>query len=77
MKEDTYGELDRMFREAGFIRTRIVVAPRAHRLFAMPCFVALALEWVFARIPRGLHTAICRSRVGRSLLGITMIAEKA
>jgi ubiquinone/menaquinone biosynthesis C-methylase UbiE len=77
MKEYTYGELDRIFREAGFARTRILVAPRAYRLFALPCFVAIALEWVFAQVPRRFHTRICRSRVGRSLLGITMIAEKA
>jgi ubiquinone/menaquinone biosynthesis C-methylase UbiE len=76
MQEYTYGQLARKFRAAGFDRIRILVAPRSHRLFSMPLMLALFLEQAFARVPRRFHTRICRSRVVRSLMGITLIAEK-
>jgi ubiquinone/menaquinone biosynthesis C-methylase UbiE len=76
MREYCYAELDHIFRDAGFVKTRVVVAPQAHRFFGLPKKIALALEGAFARVPRPLHTAICRSRVTRALMGITMIAEK-
>jgi hypothetical protein len=31
---------------------------------------------MFALTPRVLHTRVCRSKVARALLGITMMAEK-
>jgi SAM-dependent methyltransferase len=75
--EYTYADLDAMFRAAGFSRTRFLIAPRAFRICAMPRFAALLCERLIARVPRKLHTLICRSHAMRALLGITMIAEKA
>jgi hypothetical protein len=33
-------------------------------------------ESFFAMVPQSLHTQICRSRIGRSLLGITILVQK-
>lgn len=76
MREYSYADLGRIFEEAGFRRMRILVAPRAYSLFSLPRFAAEAFEKLFAAVPRSLHTRICRSRVARALLGITVIAEK-
>jgi len=77
LKEYSYRELNGLMKQAGFARTRIWIAPRAYRAFALPQSVAEAIEALLARTPRPLHTAICRSKVARALLGITMMAEKA
>lgn len=76
MKEYTYASLSEILRDAGFVRPRIIIAPRAHRLGTIPRFAAVIAETLFSIVPRGLHTYICRSNVGRTLLGITMIVEK-
>jgi ubiquinone/menaquinone biosynthesis C-methylase UbiE len=76
MREYTYESLHSMLREAGFIRPRILIAPRAIRLFDLPYPIARAIEAGLAAIPRRFHTEICRSSVGRTLLGITMLVEK-
>lgn len=76
MKEYIYAELIALFDEAGFTRQHILVAPRAYRVCTLPRFIALAAETLFARVPRNLHTLICRSHAVRALLGVTMIGEK-
>lgn len=76
MKEYTYAELMRLFAEAGFVNVRILIAPRAYRLFVMPRFIALMLERLLDAVPRDLHTFICRSAPVRALMGATVIAEK-
>lgn len=76
MKEYTYASLSEILRDAGFVRPTIIIAPRAHRFGTMPRFLAIMLEALFSAVPRRLHTYICRSRAGRSLLGITMRVEK-
>jgi SAM-dependent methyltransferase len=76
LREYSCAEIDALFREAGFVRLRFLVAPRALQLLTLPRFVAFALENLFAHMPRRLHTRICRSNVVRALLGITLIAEK-
>lgn len=77
MKEYTYASLVEILRDAGFVRPTIVIAPRAYRLGTMPKVVGLILETIFNAIPRSVHTHICRSRVARALLGITVMAKKA
>lgn len=77
LKEYSYRELNGLMKQAGFARTRIWIAPRAYRAFALPQWLAETTEAILARTPRPLHTAICRSRIARALLGITMMAEKA
>jgi hypothetical protein len=76
MKEYTYASLSEILHDAGFVRPTIIIAPRAHRFGTMPRFLAIMLEALFSAVPRRLHTSICRSRLGRSLLGITMMVEK-
>lgn len=76
MREYSYAELHQIFRSAGFSRMRILIAPRAHRAFALPQAIAEMLEKLCARVPRKYHTTICRSRLVRALLGMTVIAEK-
>ncbi len=76
MREYTYESLHRILRGAGFIRPRIIIAPRGFRLFELPYAVARPIEAAFATVPRKLHTFICRSHVARALLGITLMVEK-
>ena len=76
IREYTYGELDKLFHDAGFRGGRIVMAPRALYLATVPRFLVLPIEAMVQRIPRKLHTAICRSAIVRALMGITMIANK-
>lgn len=76
MREYSYQSLYQLMRDTGFVRPRIVIAPRAYRLFDIPYPLAHLVEMMFAAAPRSLHTQICRSRIGRSLLGITMMVEK-
>ncbi len=76
MKEYTYASLRHLLTGAGFVRPRIVIAPRAYRLFSLPYTLARAIETVFAAVPRSLHTRIARSKPARALLGITMMVEK-
>jgi ubiquinone/menaquinone biosynthesis C-methylase UbiE len=76
MKEYTYASLSEVLRDAGFTHPTIIIAPRAYRFCTMPRTVALILEAIFSAVPRSLHTYVCRSRVGRTLLGITMMVEK-
>jgi hypothetical protein len=76
MKEYTYRELTAIFTGAGLTNVRVLLAPRAYDLFALPRAFAFALEYIFARVPRRLHTRICRSRFVRALLGVTVIAQK-
>ena len=76
MKEYTYASLSEVLRDAGFVRPRILIAPRAYRLGSLPRSVALIAEALFGAVPRSLHTYVCRSKIGRALLGITMIVEK-
>lgn len=77
LKEYSYRELNRIMKDAGFDRTGIWIAPRAFRAFALPQVVAEGVESLLAMTPSSLHTTICRSRIARALLGITMMAEKA
>jgi SAM-dependent methyltransferase len=76
MKEYTYASLIEILRDAGFVQPKIVIAPRAYRIGVMPKFFGLMLEALFGAVPRRFHTYICRSRVARTLLGITIIAKK-
>jgi ubiquinone/menaquinone biosynthesis C-methylase UbiE len=76
MREYSYKSLCKLMRDSGFVRPRIIIAPRAYRLFDIPYAVARMTEMAFAAVPQSLHTQICRSRIGRSLLGITMLVEK-
>ncbi|MGQ0532328.1 MAG: class I SAM-dependent methyltransferase [Caulobacteraceae bacterium] len=76
MKEYTCRDLAPIFENASFTNIRVLIAPRAYDPFVMPRFLAFALEDLFARAPRRLHTQICRSRPVRALLGVTMIARK-
>lgn len=76
MCEYSYKSLYQLMRRTGFVHPRIIVAPRAYRLFGLPYALARLAESLFAAVPQSLHTPICRSRIGRSLLGITMIVEK-
>ncbi|MGD9982449.1 MAG: class I SAM-dependent methyltransferase [Hyphomonadaceae bacterium] len=76
MREYSYETLYRLVGDAGFVHPRIMIAPRAYRLFDLPYALARLVERVFAAAPRSLHTPICRSHIGRSLLGITMMVEK-
>ena len=76
MKEYTYAELLRLFAEAGFVDIRILIAPRALRLFELPDFIALRLERLLGAVPRDLHTLVCRSSPVRALMGATIIAQK-
>jgi hypothetical protein len=76
MQEYSYETLVQIFKEAGFVRPRIIIAPRAHRLIDLSYVFARPIEMAFAAVPRSLHTLICRSAIGRTLLGITIIAEK-
>jgi len=77
LKEYSYGELTALMKRAGFARTRIWIAPRAFRAFGITQWLAEAIEASLSATPQALHTAICRSKIARSLLGITMMAEKA
>ncbi len=76
IREYTYRELNQLFTQAGFRGGRIVLAPRAMHLATVPHFLILPFEAMVERIPRKLHTAICRSAIIRALMGITMIANK-
>lgn len=76
MKEYTYASLTEILRDAGFVYPKIVIAPRAYRIGTMPKFFGLMLEATFGAVPRSLHTYICRSKVARTLLGITIVAKK-
>lgn len=76
MQEYTYASLRRLLTDAGFVRPRIIVAPRAYRLLTLPYAIARALEVILAAVPRSLHTHIARSKPARALLGITMMVEK-
>jgi ubiquinone/menaquinone biosynthesis C-methylase UbiE len=76
LKEYSYKELHHLLRSAGFGRTSIWIAPRAYRAFTLPQFAGEWIERMFALTPRVLHTRVCRSKVARALLGITMMAEK-
>jgi ubiquinone/menaquinone biosynthesis C-methylase UbiE len=76
MHEYTYASLLRLVRDAGFVRPRIIIAPRAQRLFEIPYALARPIEMMLAAVPRSMHTAICRSPICRALLGITMMVEK-
>jgi ubiquinone/menaquinone biosynthesis C-methylase UbiE len=76
MREYSYKSLYKLMNGAGFVRPRILIAPRAYRLFNIPYPLARFAESFFAAVPQSLHTPICRSRIGRSLLGITMMVEK-
>lgn len=76
MREYSYKSLYKLMHGAGFVHPRIIVAPRAYRLFDLPYTLARMAESFFAAVPQSMHTRICRSRIGRSLLGITMLVEK-
>lgn len=76
LKEYTYCSLDKLFREAGFGRTRFIVAPRAHLLMTLPRFVAIGIDKLLELTPPSLHTLVCRNPISRALLGVTMMAEK-
>lgn len=76
LKEYTYASLSEILQDAGFVRPTIIIAPRAHRFGTLPKFFAIMLEALFGAVPRRFHTNICRSRVGRTLLGITIMVEK-
>ena len=76
MCEYSYKSLYELMRATGFVHPRIIIAPRAYRLFDVPYTLARLAERFFAAVPRRFHTRICRSGVGRSLLGITMMVEK-
>ena len=76
LKEYSYRELHAILKAAGFRRLSVWVAPRAFRLMTLPQAVAQAIEACFAVVPRSLHTPICRSKLARALLGITMMAQK-
>lgn len=76
MCEYSYKSLYDLMRKTGFVRPRILIAPRAYRMFDLPYALARLAESFFAAVPQSLHTPICRSRIGRSLLGITMMVEK-
>lgn len=76
LKEYSYKELRALMRKAGFGRTSIWIAPRAYRAFTLPQFAGEWIEGLFSLTPRRLHTKICRSKVARALLGVTMMAEK-
>jgi ubiquinone/menaquinone biosynthesis C-methylase UbiE len=76
LKEYSYRELHRVLKDAGFVRMKAWVAPRAYRAFVLPQFAAEFIEACFAAVPRRWHTPVCRSRIARALLGITMMAEK-
>ncbi|MGE0532500.1 MAG: class I SAM-dependent methyltransferase [Hyphomonadaceae bacterium] len=76
LKEYSYKELRALMRKAGFGRTSIWIAPRAYRAFTLPQFAGEWIESLFGLVPRSLHTKICRSKVARALLGVTMMAEK-
>jgi SAM-dependent methyltransferase len=76
LQEYTYCSLDKLFREAGFGRTRFIVAPRAHLLMSLPRFAAIGIEQFLDLAPQSLRVRICRNPIARALLGVTMIAEK-
>lgn len=76
LKEYSYKELRALMRDNGSTRTRIWIAPRAYRAFVLPQFACELIESVFALAPSSLHTRVCRSKVARALLGITMMADK-
>lgn len=76
LKEYSYKELHAILKDAGFVHMRAWVAPRAFRAFTLPQFAAEAIEACFAAAPRRFHTKVCRSKIARALLGITMMAEK-
>jgi SAM-dependent methyltransferase len=76
MREYTYRDLTAILTGAGFRDVRVLLAPRAYDLFGLPRGLAFAIEDILARVPRRLHTRICRSRIVRALLGVTMIAQK-
>jgi ubiquinone/menaquinone biosynthesis C-methylase UbiE len=76
LKEYSYKELHAILKGAGFERMRVWIAPRAYRAFTLPQFAAEWIEAFFAAVPRRFHTKVCRSKVARALLGITMMAEK-
>jgi ubiquinone/menaquinone biosynthesis C-methylase UbiE len=76
LKEYSYKELHAALKQAGFARLRVWIAPRAFRAFTLPQFAAEWIEACFAAVPQRFHTKVCRSKVARALLGITMMAEK-
>lgn len=76
LKEYSYKELNGLMRSAGFRRTAIWIAPRAYRALTLPQFAGEWIEALFGLVPAKLHTKICRSKVARALLGVTMLAEK-
>jgi len=76
MCEYTYASLARTMREAGFVKPRLIIAPRAYRMFEIPFALSRPIEAVFTGVPPSMHTGICRSPIGRALLGITLMVEK-
>lgn len=76
LKEYSYKELYAALKGAGFRKMRVWISPRAYRAFTLPQFAAEWIEAFFAAVPRRFHTKVCRSKVARALLGITMMAEK-
>ncbi|MGE5611651.1 MAG: class I SAM-dependent methyltransferase [Bacillota bacterium] len=72
LKEYTYRELRSMFLSAGFSSTSRWMGIRGH-FFRLPDPIILALESIFAALPRLLRTRLARSRLLRPLFGDTII----
>jgi SAM-dependent methyltransferase len=76
MKEYSYSDIASIFAKSGFTNVRIILAARAFALVVIPPALAFAIEDLFGRVPRRLHTSICRNPAVRALLGVTIIGEK-
>jgi SAM-dependent methyltransferase len=75
LKEYTNTELRRIFLDAGFRRTTQYARLRGG-YFPIPAWVTSVLERALGALPTSLRKRLCRNGLGRSLLGIWLVAWK-
>jgi SAM-dependent methyltransferase len=75
LKEYTVTELDKIFRQTGFSRTRIYFRFRAVEVF-LPTFPYKMAEAVLGALPHSIRKLITFNRAVRFLLGVKLVGTK-
>jgi SAM-dependent methyltransferase len=73
LKEYTYRELDRLFRDAGFSFTRAWTGLKG-RFFMLPLPLVLTMEWLLGRLPRPWQKRLCCGMLLRPIfINVTLV----
>jgi SAM-dependent methyltransferase len=75
LREYSLGEIEQMFRAAGFSKIHAYVGARGF-FMRFPRHALLALEWLLERLPAAARRRVASTKVMRAMLGLRVAAVK-